>query len=125
MKTLLILSTVFFGSFWAVVQTQIDDTEEQAYHRELSICRHELWDLRQKIKMGPKPYCLDHSVPVFTSKMHDSIMIYLSHYTRGELLEIRSSSPENHSLDNYIARLIHFKDSLDLATKGYVGDVDE
>lgn len=125
MKTLIILSVIFLGSFWAVVEAQIDDNEERDRYSEQSRCREEIWRLQREIKMGPQPYTMLHPKLPRTKAQEDSILLYCSRMTRYELADIKASITENVALRRFIDTIIMFKDSLDLATKGYVGGSDE
>lgn len=120
MRTLITLSSLTLASVWFAVWAYIDERDvsrsEWSYKRTIDSLRHE-------IRMGPKPYCMQQHTSARTQAEHDSVMLYLSHYTRGELAEIKANVVENVALRGFIDTLVQFKDSLDYA-RGISPDID-
>jgi hypothetical protein len=122
MKTLLILLAATLASVLVVMHIyRSEDTLKKTEY----LNRHTIDSLKKEIRMGPKPYCLTHQDHPRTTIENDSVRLYFSHLTRGEILEVQNGITENVVLKRYLDSLILFKDSLDKATKGYVGGIDE
>ena len=115
MKTLLITSALFISGIWVTVAIQNDELQdEQLYSAKWA--NHRLIDsLKREIRFGPKPYCVVHRLFPRTAKQEDSVMRYMSHYTRRELREIKDGIVENLALKGYIDTLLAYKDSLQRA----------
>lgn len=120
MKTFLITSALFISGIWVTVAIQNDEIQEQHEHSYQWANQHLVDSLKREIRFGPRPYCLLHSTFPRTAKQQDSVMQYLSHFTFGELKEMKDGATESNILAS-INALIAYKDSIYFLKNGHHG----
>lgn len=115
MRTLWGLSALFVTAILVWVWIAKDELNAQAVEQARVTSIRMIDSLKREVRLGPKPYFLVHHDHAVTPKEQDSVMRYLSHFTRSEIFEIRTNITDNVALRGYLDTLLIFKDSLDTA----------
>ncbi len=118
MKTLLITGILFVSGISAAVIFQNNEIQESHALSQRFATNHIIDSLKREIKFGPKPFCVLHPKAERTVKSNDSIMRYYSHFTIGEIREIKEGIIENVALKGWLDTLVSYKDSLHFAMTG-------
>lgn len=111
MKTLLLLSSLLVSSILITAYFSSQEEAQQYSERTFGDLDRRVRKLEREQRMGPKPYCLTHKVGIWTDAQHDSVLVYLSHMTRWDLLEVKYGITEDIALKAFIDTIIAYKDS--------------
>ena len=111
MKTLVILSSLLMTSILVIGYFNSQEHTESYTEQTFNDLDRRVRKLEREQRMGPKQYCMTHNVGIWTDRQSDSVLVYLSHLTHHELLEVQYGITDNIALRAYIDTIIVFKDS--------------